>query len=208
MKYIIILIACCFVFPVLGQNTDEFKVQVDGLGCPFCAYGLEKTFDEFEGIDDVKIDMETGIMTFTLPADLSVDLEAVSDKVVKAGYTAVESSVVKANGEAAAWDKASSKEPEEDEVPAVTLESTTLMVKGNCGMCKTRIEEAILGLEGVKEASWDEDTQMLSVTFDASAQNMSNVSTTLANLGHDTALDRADDKDYQNLHTCCQYNRN
>ena len=25
------------------KDRDQFEVQVDGLGCPFCAYGLEKS---------------------------------------------------------------------------------------------------------------------------------------------------------------------
>lgn len=48
---------------------DAFEVQVDGLGCPFCAYGLEKKFKEFKGIKEVKIDIETGDFSFAYPAE-------------------------------------------------------------------------------------------------------------------------------------------
>ena len=36
-------------FTLNAQNSkdrDSFEIQVDGLGCPFCAYGLEKKFKE------------------------------------------------------------------------------------------------------------------------------------------------------------------
>ena len=38
-----------------------------------------------------------------------------------------------------------------------------LAVKGNCGMCKERIEKAAYGVNGVKVADWDEETQNLSI---------------------------------------------
>ena len=43
-----------------SKKVDQFKVQVDGLGCPFCAFGLEKKFKELKGIKKVRIDIETG----------------------------------------------------------------------------------------------------------------------------------------------------
>ena len=52
--YITLLIALSTVLSVQAQKQmDQFQVQVDGLGCPFCAYGLEKKFKEFKGIKNV-----------------------------------------------------------------------------------------------------------------------------------------------------------
>ncbi|MFT4565961.1 MAG: mercuric ion binding protein [Saprospiraceae bacterium] len=31
-------------------DRDNFTMQVDGLGCPFYAYGLEKKFKKFKGL--------------------------------------------------------------------------------------------------------------------------------------------------------------
>ncbi len=195
-----------FALSLMAQEKDNFSVQVDGLGCPFCAYGLEKTFDEFKGIDDVKIDMETGIMTFTLPSDQSVDLEAVSDKVVKAGYTAVESTLQKSSGEELAWSNAEPKNIKTKQ-ESNSLTSSTLLVKGSCDMCKSRIEKAVLGMDGVNEASWEKESQTLSLTYDITTQSLDSISETLAKLGHDTALHQADNEAYDKLHTCCKYKR-
>ena len=51
-KSILILLAVVMVsaFAQAQKTFDQFEVQVDGLGCPFCAYGLEKKFKEFKGI--------------------------------------------------------------------------------------------------------------------------------------------------------------
>ena len=43
------------------------------------------------------------------------------------------------------------------------MEKHNLAVKGNCGMCKERIEKAAYGVNGVKVADWDEETQNLSI---------------------------------------------
>jgi mercuric ion binding protein len=77
---------------------DAFEVQVDGLGCPFCAYGLEKKFKEFKGIKDVKIDIETGDFSFQYPAEKSLSLIAVVQQVEKAGYTPMKTVITRANG--------------------------------------------------------------------------------------------------------------
>ena len=87
---------------VYGQATsdrDFFEVQVDGLGCPFCAYGLEKKFKEFKGIKNIKIDMETGDFSFTFPNEKALDLKDVESQVDAAGYTAVTVKVTRSNGE-------------------------------------------------------------------------------------------------------------
>jgi len=105
MKNLLIIIITVFAFTSITSNVnaqsdrDHFEVQVDGLGCPFCAYGLEKKFKEFKGIKDVKIEMETGQFNFSYPADKKLSLEDVENQVDKAGYTAVTTKIVRADGD-------------------------------------------------------------------------------------------------------------
>ncbi|AXT19068.1 copper chaperone [Flavobacteriaceae bacterium AU392] len=81
------------------KERDSFKIQVDGLGCPFCAYGLEKKFKEFKGIKNVAIDIETGDFTFTYPTEKKLTILQVEEQVKKAGYTPVTMKITRANGE-------------------------------------------------------------------------------------------------------------
>jgi len=81
------------------KEIDKFKIQVDGLGCPFCAYGLEKKFKEFKGIKNIKIDIETGDFSFAYPAKKALTMKAVIDQVKKAGYTPNDTKIIRANGE-------------------------------------------------------------------------------------------------------------
>lgn len=94
-----VVIAILAIFSVNAQKQmDKILVQVDGLGCPFCAYGLEKKFKEFKGIRNVKIDIETGDFSFNYPAEKALSLNAVIKQVEKAGYTPINSKIERANG--------------------------------------------------------------------------------------------------------------
>ena len=58
---------------LVGLNGSAFAdvktltVTVDGLACPFCAYGLEKKLKQVEGVDSLKIDVDAGeaVMSIT-----------------------------------------------------------------------------------------------------------------------------------------------
>ncbi len=80
----------------------------------------------------------------------------------------------------------------------------TLKVSGNCEMCKERIEAAAKG-KGVKEASWDADTKLLTLTYDTLLSRIEKVHTRIADAGHDTELKKAKSDTYKALPECCLY---
>jgi periplasmic mercuric ion binding protein len=82
----------------------------------------------------------------------------------------------------------------------------TIKVWGNCGMCENRIEKA-LKMEGVTRATWDSDTQLLVVTYDANKTSNDAIQKKVASVGHDTDKYMADDKAYNKLPGCCKYDR-
>lgn len=79
-------------------------------------------------------------------------------------------------------------------------------VAGNCGMCKKRIEDAIR-LEGVKRADWNVKTGILSLNINTNKISQDSVQRKIAEAGHDTPLYPADDTTYNQLHSCCLYDR-
>ena len=87
------------------------------------------------------------------------------------------------------------------------LKTDTFKVYGNCGMCKRTIETAAAGLEGVKSAVWNMDTDMLTVTYNPSKVTLDQIKTAVAESGYDSDTHRAPDQVYNNLHGCCQYER-
>jgi len=41
---------------------NQYDLRVDGLACPFCAYGIEKKFTKTQGVDKVDIDLKNGLV--------------------------------------------------------------------------------------------------------------------------------------------------
>ncbi len=82
----------------------------------------------------------------------------------------------------------------------------TVKVYGNCGMCKKNIEKA-----GTvqKEATvvWDEATKMARITYDPKKTNQAAILKRIALAGYDNEQFLAPDEVYDNLHGCCQYDR-
>lgn len=84
--------------------------------------------------------------------------------------------------------------------------SDTLMVSGNCGMCKSNIETAATKA-GAASADWNKETKILVVQYDASKTTNLNIQKTIAAAGYDTPSVKAADADYFKLEKCCQYDR-
>ena len=83
----------------------------------------------------------------------------------------------------------------------------TVKVYGNCGMCKTRIEKAAKSVDGVSKAKWDQKAKEITVTYDPAVTNLEDIEKEIAAVGHDTADVRAKDETYNELHSCCKYDR-
>ena len=208
MKKIITIIA----FLILGfattetkaqsKKVDQFKVQVDGLGCPFCAFGLEKKFKEFKGIKKVRIDIETGVFTFQYPSNKNLTLETVHKQVEKAGYTPITSEIIRANGAIE-----TSKRKETIITKNSKIEDVSFIVAGNCGMCEARIEKAAKDIKGVVAAAWDKDTKLIKLQFDSKLTSQEAIEKAIAKAGHDTKNIKATSETYNGLPGCCLYER-
>lgn len=64
------------------------KIQVDGLACPFCAYGLEKKLKKLQGVQEVNISIKGGYVTLSLPQKDELTEEKLRQLVKEAGFTA------------------------------------------------------------------------------------------------------------------------
>ena len=80
-------------------------------------------------------------------------------------------------------------------------------VKGNCDMCKKRIEKAAYSVSGVKSAVWHSDDQMLHLVINEQKCSVTEVENAIAKAGHDTPDIKSPEESYKSLHECCQYDR-
>lgn len=84
------------------------------------------------------------------------------------------------------------------------LETSKFVVKGNCNMCKERIENAAL-LSGVKFVEWDSVTDTLKVIYRIDKVTLDDLHKAVAEVGHDTEKVKAKDEVYSKLPACCLY---
>lgn len=82
-----------------------------------------------------------------------------------------------------------------------------IKVLGLCGMCKNRIERAAYSVRGVSSARWDQEKQLLTVSYRADRTSQEEIERTIAKAGHDTEHFITDEETYANLHHCCKYPR-
>ena len=89
---------------------------------------------------------------------------------------------------------------------AQTTKTEKIKVWGNCSICKKHIETASK-LSGVSVADWNKNTKYLTITYDTSKINMDQIQKNIASSGYDTEKFKGDDKAYNDLDPCCQYDR-
>jgi len=83
----------------------------------------------------------------------------------------------------------------------------TIEVNGNCEQCQKRIQKAAFSVSGVKMASWNIETHQLDLTLNEEKASIADVKKAIAKVGHDAEDARATQEDYDNLHSCCKYDR-
>ncbi len=212
MRYSKIIALLLFGFALLASpsllsaqetNRDAYELKVDGLGCPFCAYGLEKKFKEFKSLKDLQLDMETGIFQFTYPSDEPLTLDQVEKQVDVAGYSPVSTKITRADGTV----EVNKSEPVGGFNPDNLIEGS-FYVAGNCDMCRARIEGKAYKTMGVANASWDEDSKMFTVSYDPEVVELTVIEQRISERGYDTVNYTADEETYKNLPACCHYKRN
>lgn len=93
-----------------------------------------------------------------------------------------------------------------DHSKMAATKTETIKVLGNCDLCKTRIEKSAK-IEGVSKATWDKDTKILTLVYDPSVVKGDDIQKKIAAVGYDTEKFKADNKAYNNLPKCCQYDR-
>lgn len=66
---------------------QSYKLGVDGLACPFCAFGVEKKLGAIKGVQQVAVDIAANTVTVTMAEGATLE-EATARKAVKdAGFS-------------------------------------------------------------------------------------------------------------------------
>ncbi|VAX33656.1 hypothetical protein MNBD_NITROSPIRAE01-2198 [hydrothermal vent metagenome] len=91
---LLLVMMLMLIAPLLTQSAKaeemsaEISIRVDGLTCPFCAYGLEKKLKRLDGAEKIHIDIEKGIVLIQVVEGEKVKEKDLKQAVEDAGFTA------------------------------------------------------------------------------------------------------------------------
>ena len=66
---------------------NQYALAVDGLACPFCAYGIEKRLSAIEGVESVETDVKSGQVVVSLAEGKTLSEAVARQAVEDAGFT-------------------------------------------------------------------------------------------------------------------------
>lgn len=61
-RYFLVPLLLLWSLAALAADT-QYTMRVDGLACPYCAYGIEKKLKQIEGIEKIDVDLGKGLVT-------------------------------------------------------------------------------------------------------------------------------------------------
>lgn len=80
-------VAFLLMTPMTNAQVESAEVAVEGISCPFCAFGLEKRLRKIDGVGSVEVDLGAGTATLTAVSGESIDLAAIPRAVERAGFS-------------------------------------------------------------------------------------------------------------------------
>jgi copper chaperone CopZ len=74
---------------VVNEDSKTYiKIWVDGMACPFCAYGLEKKIKKIDGVGDFFVEINEGFISFSIKSDIIPSEDDLKIIVKEAGFFA------------------------------------------------------------------------------------------------------------------------
>ena len=89
-KFLILVTVTLIMVIFIRLSSGEpsrVQVKVDGLSCPFCAYNLEKKLKRVEGVEELKLRIDTGLAEFNVEEGKSIDVDGIKKAVKDGGFT-------------------------------------------------------------------------------------------------------------------------
>lgn len=83
----LVLIFAIFFHPMISFAKQKVSVEVAGLSCPFCAFGLEKKLKNIHGAEKVTIKINEGKAEIDLAEGKRITKEEVEQAVKDSGFT-------------------------------------------------------------------------------------------------------------------------
>ncbi len=87
-KHVLLALALGFLLQGAPANAAlvTAELRVNGLSCPFCAFGIEKKLLDVEGVKDVEVFLDEGRLALTFETDNEATVSDLQTAVEKAGF--------------------------------------------------------------------------------------------------------------------------
>ena len=82
------IVLAFLMLPVAAYAAPNvYQLKVDGLACPFCAYGIEKKLSTLEGVKRVDVELKKGAVIVTMTEGTALTETQALKAVKDAGFT-------------------------------------------------------------------------------------------------------------------------
>ena len=68
-------------------TTSEVRLYVEGLACPFCTFGIEKSIEQVPGVVSLETTIRTGLLRIKMKPGVPLDPTALNEAVKRSGFT-------------------------------------------------------------------------------------------------------------------------
>ncbi len=91
--FAVLLATTIFALPARAQadkliDKPDITLEVGGLACPFCAYGIEKRLKKIEGLAEVSVLLDEGTVQLRMKDGATVSEDRLKEAVREAGFEA------------------------------------------------------------------------------------------------------------------------
>ncbi|GMQ89786.1 MAG: hypothetical protein BMS9Abin10_0120 [Gammaproteobacteria bacterium] len=86
-KWILAISMALFWNPVAFAAGTQYELRVDGLACPYCAYGIEKKLKKTKGVEQIDIDLNKGVVRVKVVEGIKLTEPQMAKLVKDAGFT-------------------------------------------------------------------------------------------------------------------------
>ncbi len=86
-KYLLTLFLILALTPAAWAAGAQYVMRVDGLACPYCAYGVEKKFKAIDGVKKIDVNLDKGIVTVDVADGVEFTDEQMKKLFEDSGFT-------------------------------------------------------------------------------------------------------------------------
>ncbi len=88
----ILILTFCFSISANAQTDNEqkriyVKIEIKGMACPFCAFGMEKNLKKVADVEKVEIELKAGLAYISTPINQKPTKKSIEKVILDAGFT-------------------------------------------------------------------------------------------------------------------------